>query len=561
MKDQLGIIKQIQNLEIILNKLNTIQDIIYPIKNYKISYGRKEKIKNLLIDSYDLYCKTQSNGFDNFGNNLYEQRDKVDDYVKNNAISLLYSEITIVIKTLETMIDDLKTENGWSHYTSTLVKTKTERVIKEPPPINKLEYFDEKKFKYAQNVNFIKAENVERKFFNINRNKKLIETPNLSDDFLNSRKFSAPLPDEDLNIDSGSETSSGDETSDDELSDNELIKAEPINLNDVSNRTAIAADTGAIAKSIAPFTLTEISTATEIVDNLKWHNKGGKAWNHEKILRGEINILNGETESFHISMQYAPFAGNMGNFVMRGIGDYGANGELNILHIINETTRGEANLEKKLAKLLISSSKKGQGITEKILYNAGMYLYTDEKDKIIQIKQINRICYLCLSKEISRRKNQGFKNDRKGNMTEVPEFPFGIAIAMALKLIANGHLKMKDVFDSDSTYGVATGKEILHERNIEKTIKKFQRVFNLYQQYYGKEQPSNTKKSSKNKEELPKLFPSSEDLHKILLEVYGGESDTSGNEYSSDEETFSEKRGKLKKIPTYDALYKKYSPS
>jgi hypothetical protein len=509
----------------VLNKLNSITDILN-LSRTKKTPGSKDKIKKLLAESYVGYCSVQSDGFDNLGNSLYSLSDKLNAYwnsIYPNGLDLLDKEISILIKTLETIIDNLGAETG----------SNAESMKRSPKPlvaVDKIEYFKEEDLPYFNSKVFRKTRKVENKFFDRHRNKKLNETPNLSEKYLNLRQSDAPAA---------------------------------IDLNDISNRTAITSDAGAVAISLAPFTPEDIIGDTEITGKLGWNNSGGKTWNYEKIYRGKKDAAHDTTEDINISSQYAPSAGNLGNFVMKGIGDYGTNGSNHILRVINQMTKEEVESEKKLAKILLSSSKDGTGITEEILRDAGMWLSNTATERRLQVVQINRIAYLCLSKEIARRKEQGFKNDKKGSMVEVPELPFGLGIAMALKLIADGHLKMKEVFDSNAEYGVATGKEIMHSRILPETLRKFKNVYDLYQEHYGTEvKQKKDIKNKKGKEKIKKEFPSSEKLHQLLLETYGGASDTSGDEYSSEDED-PPKKAKIpeNKTPTYRELYKIIHPS
>jgi len=290
-----------------------------------------------------------------------------------------------------------------------------------------------------------------------------------------------------------------------------------IESDDVSARTIITAENEALKKSL-PEGEALPKTQEEIVTKLKWHKKPGskKDWSREKIQRGDTEV----------NSQYQPYPNNIGNFVMSGVGRYGSEGSKRcpgILEVIDDLTEGSSRREMKLAGLFIEFSKKGKPITEEVLYEKGFRLYKDDKLRKQHIERINRIGTLFCIKEISRRKELIASNS---------ELPFGVAIARTLKLLADGHLRMADVFDHDSPYGVFSGKEILSEKMLPTTLEKFHRLFKLYNRIYFEEETMFSQSSfSQFAKPAKAIIALPEQCHKDLLYGLGGEEDSSGDEY------------------------------
>lgn len=303
----------------------------------------------------------------------------------------------------------------------------------------------------------------------------------------------------------------------------------------VSARSLITAETAAVARAVENIEPEQIETKDGIKKHLGWNLKKKNNWNREQVTRGHKEVKK-ELRPTAVNYQFQPSAGNLSNFKMDGVGRYGvgAAGKIpNILQVIDSITDKKVQKEKDLAKLMIKFSAKGKFFTAKNLYQAKLALAAAKPKRDQQIAQLNRLSYLVCIKEISRRKNQGFKKV-DGELVAIEELPFGIAIAKALLLLRDGHLRMKQVFDENSPFGVFSGKEIMSKRNFDKTQKKFAAVDDLYNKSYG----GDAVKEFLAKHPTGKVVAVRETNHKVLLEVCGGNSDTSGDEYeSSDEET------------------------
>lgn len=280
-------------------------------------------------------------------------------------------------------------------------------------------------------------------------------------------------------------------------------------------RTLVAADAAALEQVLDVLPADEqrdLTSTTAIFDKLGINKTGTKFGNREKIQFGDTEI----------NYQHNPVPGQMGNFFMSGIGTYGLNETSDVLQIINELTRtqdndlqAQAENEKKLARLLLSMSKTGNSVTTVDLQNIGITVFSTKKLNDQYLKYLHRLSYLISVKEVTRRMHQGVRSDGK----DVPELPFAVAYYRALKLVAEGHLRMQDIFAANAAYGLPT------DVNIMATDRKIGETYNKL-----------TKLNQKYEEHFPHERISTEQFHQELLLAYGGEADTSGEEYSSDDE-------------------------
>jgi ankyrin repeat protein len=290
-------------------------------------------------------------------------------------------------------------------------------------------------------------------------------------------------------------------------------------------RRLITADSGAVRQSLdslSPEDRTSLTTTDKISAKLRWFRKSKINWNREAILLGMTDVKS----------QYIPQPGHLGNFHMKGIGDYGTglnNRYSNILEIINDVTRvvpadinKQHQNEKTLARLLLEHSRTGMPITQSILRENGFQLYKRKSDSNQQTKYLNRLCYLISAKEISRRMHPGIRGDG----STVQELPFALTYYRGLKLIEAGHLNMQSLFDKNAHFNPVTYNNVTSSINIDRAKLIIARLNELYE---------------------TKLFPSggtfsTESYHQELLRSFGGASDTSGDEYSSGPESESERK-------------------
>ncbi|NNM59115.1 MAG: hypothetical protein HKM04_04805 [Legionellales bacterium] len=347
-----------------------------------------------------------------------------------------------------------------------------------------------------------RALRVEKKFYDIDRNKEQ-DTKKMSKKFLESRKKQKKIP--------------------------------IIDTNKKTGRSLITAETGAVEKSIRGIAPKKIQTRDDIARYTKWNKKRGVNWNIETLSRGYVVTAKREDEIV-IKSQYQPAAGNLGNFIMRGTGKYGEHEKTSrthgILYVINELTDEKPKKEQKLATLFIQFTRKGIGFTEESLKKAGFELYRYAHDRKRQITELNRIGMLFCIKEVSRRKNQGGKIDKNNKIRLTPEFPFGIARAMLLMLLQDGYLRMYQVFDENAEFGVFTGTEIMSERKLKQTKKKFLDILSLFNFCYHVDLQNDFLAHNSGGE----ILPTAEYFHQILLQIDGGKDESSGDEYSTEDD-------------------------
>ncbi|MCC2666842.1 MAG: putative OTU-like cysteine protease [Gammaproteobacteria bacterium] len=299
---------------------------------------------------------------------------------------------------------------------------------------------------------------------------------------------------------------------------------ESLPANNIPARRLIMGDAGAVEKSLIGLDQKSLNPEA-IAQHAHWYNAGleknnkmDHTWSHEHV-HYELDIDQSSrikvTEELTIKSQYLPTKGHIGNFRMKGIDKYGLGGTSYILHVINQTTKVDPESEKKLAHLFLAYARTGQPITTALLKNNNLVVFAHKRDRVQQLHYLNRVCYLTTVKEVSRRMHPGSREDG----SSIEELPIGVAHAMALRLIADGHLSMKDVFDSNARFGLPTATNLSNERKIGLAKEKLNTLTTLFYSTY------------------PDDGSSREAMHQLLLNTYAGASDTSGDEYkTSDEE-------------------------
>ncbi len=491
-----------------------------------------KKISDLLDEALN-YWQEHSNYEDSnhreITNNINDLSDNIESYLKHfdgdhQSLQFITDELNRILGSISNLESDNESDEDLSDDTSNDLEDEFfDLNITSSSPLNSDNETDDAATSKKQSLSngftgyesdseaikkeFHHALKADQLFFDINRNKKP-NTKTLSTQFLEGRRT--------------------------------IDKPQIINSDDTSARKLITADITAVKDSLPANPADAPKTDIEIEQTLKWHRKKARDWNRQKIQRGNTEI----------NYQYQPAPTNLGNYFMSGLGQYGTGAEtstLNILEVINDYTDENPEFEKKLGELLLESSCKGKAITEDDLYNKGFLLYENKKLRQRYLNYLNRLALNTFFKEVSRRKYQGYKSTADGN-TLLSEFPFGVAIAKTLILIKDGHLRMADVFDKDAEYGVFAGNNIMHERNLPKTQAKFEKVLFLYNSLYAKTLEKigdshylscDPGKSFLKDHPEGKIVASPEANHQALLKAFGGESESSGDEYSasnSDEE-------------------------
>ena len=300
-----------------------------------------------------------------------------------------------------------------------------------------------------------------------------------------------------------------------------------INTNNISGRTVIAADATSLRRQLD--TLSPVHYGRSDLPSYLFYSPKGQNYNRETVLRGQTQI----------SSQYKPSQGNLANIYDTGMGCYGRGNSKkgrgyipNILEVINTLTQGNIVLEQKLAALLIYHLRMGLGFTEAILINSQFPLPPNPTKRTQLITQLDHITHTCCLKEVARRMNHGFETLNDGTITKKPELPFGTVGAMALKLLRDGNLQMRHVFDADAPYGIFSGQSIMSPKNLIKTLGKFEAVSELYSECY-KPEAAFVFELEYDEEGI---IPTREHLHKLCMEIYGGEDESSDEDYTSSDD-------------------------
>ncbi|MGD9107625.1 MAG: hypothetical protein PVI75_00440 [Gammaproteobacteria bacterium] len=260
-------------------------------------------------------------------------------------------------------------------------------------------------------------------------------------------------------------------------------KPQPVNLQNESGRIIIIAYSNALKLALHNIDKTKLTSKKDILKHVTWPRKGKGSWNYEKILRGRLAYRK-KDKPLGITYQFQPMPGHLGNIFTRGVGRYGTNKLADILSVINKLTGQNHEKEKKLAKLFLNYKKgKSDALSADSLRENGFLVPSTACARRKLINAINKIAFLVCFQEVYRRKNQGYKKSSDGLPVKILELPFGVAVSSALKLIADGHLRMREVFDSDSKYGVFTGQSIMN-KNIKNTIQKFNQLFVFFFDVY-----------------------------------------------------------------------------
>lgn len=483
------------NLEVLAEDLD---DVISNIADYN-----EDSLSSKIFDIYKDYCELAGGHAEggNIAETLYDIYDNINDYYPSKTdssddesidIEQLIDKLIAVKNEMSAEAHDVVSANGiMPEHEMMLLSSATGHLRIQIN--NDFEgYASESE---AEEKIWERMTEVEEKFLDPVRNKKK-ETQYLSDLFLSART----------------------------TKENPI----PISTDDVPGRRILTADIHATDRSIATVQPEQLTTSDDISKALQWNKKSGKNWNWQHIFRGQTGSREKSKKKVIIKSQYQPSPTSLGNLHVKGIGQYGDESRDGILTVINQTTREDVNLEKCLAKLLIKFTKNGIGFTEEALRDAKLHLENTAAKRKQQIERLNRMGILCGFMEVTRRKNQGFKEEN-GELIKIIELPFALIGAATLKLLTDGYLRMRDVFDKNARYGVFTGKEIMHEKNLAFTKNKFSEVLKLYVESY---QPSEAEFIV----EEGCSIPFKEHLHSLMKDIYGGERDSSGEEYSSSDE-------------------------
>ncbi len=293
-----------------------------------------------------------------------------------------------------------------------------------------------------------------------------------------------------------------------------------LTLDQTPARRLITAEISTIEASLKIYGRSEDEYGTDFgwhVDNSE--QKTGSYKNYE-IKHGNTEKVKLDNTEIRYRQRVNPHYDHLGDYYMYDLGDYSK-----IISVINSMTGTNDETvavenEKKLAKYMLEFSQYGRPIN---LANNLKEINPDATED--DIKKIDRIFYHCFVKEPARWMLP---------KTSSHELPFATAQIRAIKLIAHGHLSMKEVFDQHALYGVFTGKEI--GKKIEEVREKIKRINHLYTEVFLKISQKYFHKHIEffKSHENGQLVTTRKELHRELKEAYGGDSDTDEEGYDSD---------------------------
>ncbi|MHA7840332.1 MAG: hypothetical protein ACX932_00470 [Gammaproteobacteria bacterium] len=177
--------------------------------------------------------------------------------------------------------------------------------------------------------------------------------------------------------------------------------------------------------------------------------------------------------------------------------------------------------EKKLAQWMLRYAKNGTPVTLNELRE--LKITASQK----QLNDLHHIFYHCFVKEVVRWMNP---------LDTANELPFAIAQARAIKLIAEGHLSLQDVFKQNVPYGIFNGTyNGINIRPVERKIKAINKLyFKKILQYHDKDDTTDKVEQFREQQSQAPVIATRSQLHNELSAFYGGGDDTDDEGYDSD---------------------------
>jgi ankyrin repeat protein len=237
-----------------------------------------------------------------------------------------------------------------------------------------------------------------------------------------------------------------------------------------------------------------------------------------------------------IKFQVKPLSSQIANLFIAGVNSYGREKENDILfmidYFVHSSKEAKKRLkEKTLAQLILHTLHSGEPISKQSLIDAHILkrvnhkkvskesprslLAKKDKEQTEYVHRLNKFIYLIGVIETHRRLYP-FLDSTQNKV--IPELPMGIAVAMALKLISINALNFEQVFSKDAkNFGPFTDDQINSIKGVELFNQKISALVELYYQHF------------------PKQEFTQESMHTLLKETFGGEEDTDGEEYLSDD--------------------------
>jgi hypothetical protein len=299
---------------------------------------------------------------------------------------------------------------------------------------------------------------------------------------------------------------------------NEEADLSLINVTGTPTRRLITAERSTVEASTSCFGVSTGSYA----NRLGWAAVYKKRAGDKEDYTHPEKISLGSTE-FQYRLKANAHHNHISDFYMEsGHGTYADT--LKQLNRVTGTTDENANKDNeiKLARLMLKYTEKGEAVTLETLKAI------NPKATVNDVNDLNRILYHCFVKEIA---SWMLSKD------DTHKLPLAIPQARAIKLIVLGYLSIEEVFAPDAPYGIFTGTNL--GINIDKVRDKIVRITQLYEKAVLEHHKENAVKHIKFFMEHPsvKYVSTRLRLHQELKKTYGGDDDTDGEGYESDQET------------------------
>lgn len=259
-------------------------------------------------------------------------------------------------------------------------------------------------------------------------------------------------------------------------------------------------------------------------DQLAWKPKNAKdkkTWEVVKLGNSEVSYYQNP----------GSYPNHLGNYFI----DIACTVTGNYTEILNflcafTKSRNEPNKpnEQALARLMLRYAKYGTPVTADDIKKFDV-TYEDN-----WFHSLNQIFYHVFVKEVAR---------RMAAAEDKYDLPVSLVQARAVRLIAEGHLSLIDVFSLNAPYGVVTGENVYKDHD--NVIIKMNRINRLYVEKILKPKLSAHSPAFLAAHPAREVISSCKMLRQELQETYGGENDTDGEGYSSSEECYKETTKKL----------------
>ncbi len=200
-----------------------------------------------------------------------------------------------------------------------------------------------------------------------------------------------------------------------------------------------------------------------------------------------------------------------------------------IIQIINNITQKIKTVEVDVARFMLEFVHNGTPVTLASLQTI--------KQKATQqdVNNLNTIFYHCFIKEVAR---WMIPMEKSHNL------PLATAQARALQLIINGKLRMEDVFAKNARYGVYTGENI--GADLLALTQKIKDINDKYENDILSQLP--LYQSFKQQNPKGAVVSSRKALRAELQKTFGGETDTDGEGYGSDNQSDNQRKALYKTV-------------